>query len=50
MTPPPQNFDARLIENTNLSPFELKTLKNFCFDQEVQKKGQFQIELWCSQS
>ena len=48
--PPPQIFDARLIENTNLSSFELKTLKNFCFDQEVQKKGQFQIELLCSQS
>ena len=35
---PPQIFDARLLENTILSPSDLKTLKNFCFDQEVRKK------------
>ena len=35
---PPQIFDARLLENTNLSPSDLKTLKKFCFDQEVRKK------------
>ena len=51
LTDPPQIFDARLLENNNLSPSELKTLKKFCFDQKVRKKnGQFQIELWCSQS
>jgi len=38
LTDPPQIFDARLLENTNLSPSELKTLKKFCFDQEVRKK------------
>ena len=27
LTDPPQTFDARLLENTNLSPSELKTLK-----------------------
>ena len=26
------------MENTNLSPSELNTLKKFCFDQEVRKK------------
>ena len=36
--PPPQIFEARLLENTNLSPSELNTLKKFCFDQEVRKK------------
>ena len=36
--PHPQIFDARLLKNTNLSPSDLKTLKNFCFDQEVRKK------------
>ena len=51
LTDPPQIFDARLLENTNFSPCELNTLKKFCFDQEVRKiNGQFQIELWCSQS
>ena len=45
-----KTFEARLLENTNLSPSELNTLKKFCFDQEVRKKNcQFQIELWCSQ-
>ena len=38
LTDPPQIFDARLLENTNLSPSELKTLKKFCFDQGVRKK------------
>ena len=37
-SPPPQIFDARLLKNTNLNPSELKTLKKFCFDQEVRKK------------
>ena len=36
--PPPQIFEARLLEYTNLSPSELNTLKKFCFDQEVRKK------------
>ena len=38
LTDPPQIFDARLLENTNLSLSELKTLKKFCFDHEVRKK------------
>ena len=38
LTDPPQIFDARLLENTNLSPPELKPLKKFCFDREVRKK------------
>ena len=35
LTDPPQIFDARLLENTILSPFDLKTLKKFCFDKEI---------------
>ena len=38
LTDPPQIFDARLLVNTNLSPSELKSVKKFCFDQEVRKK------------
>ena len=37
LTDPPQIFDARLLENTNLSPSKLKTLKKFCFDYGVHK-------------
>ena len=29
---------------------KLKALKKFLFDKEMRKKGQCQIELWCSQS
>ena len=35
---PHQIFDARLLENTNLSPSELKILKKIFFDQELRKK------------
>ena len=38
LTDPPQIFDARLFENTNLGPSELKTLKKFRFDQKLRKK------------
>ena len=37
-TDPPQIFNAHLLENTNLSPFDLMTLKKFFFDQEERKK------------
>ena len=50
LTDPPQIFDARLLENTNLSPSDLKTLKNFVSTKKCEKNGQVQIELWCSQS
>ena len=38
LTDPPQIFDAHLLENTNLGPYEHKTLKKFRFDKEMRKK------------
>ena len=38
LTDPPQIFNARLLENTNLSLSKLKNLKKICFDQELRKK------------
>ena len=39
----------RLLENTNLTTSELKTLKKLCFDKEKRKNGQVRIDT-CSQS
>ena len=43
-------LDAHLFENINFSFSKLNALKKFHFDKEMRKKGQCQIELWCSQS
>ena len=43
-------LDAHIFENINFSFSKLNALKKFHFDKEMGKKGQCQIELWCSQS